>query len=123
MRPAAAIVLRVAEDGTQTSESVVELDPASNQYVTKAIDLSSGTSEAFLVLFGTGVGDSAQVEATIGEEPADVTFAGPQGAFVGLDQVNVRIPRSLIGRGEVGVAIAANGQKSNRVTVRFASSE
>lgn len=121
--PAAAIVLRVGEDGTQTSEPVAEFNQASNQFTTRAIDLSTDSREAFLVLFGTGVGAAGEVETTIDGESGNVTFAGPQGTFVGVDQINVRIPPDLAGRGEVGVTVTVNGQRSNAVTVRFAESK
>jgi uncharacterized protein (TIGR03437 family) len=46
-----------------------------------------------------------------------VLFAGPQGDLVGLDQINVRIPRSLIGRGEVAVELVADNREVNAVRV------
>ncbi len=38
--------------------------------------------------------------AKIGGVDAQVVFAGPQGEFAGLDQVNLRLPDGLAGRGE-----------------------
>ena len=55
--------------------------------------------------------------ATIGGEPAEVIFAGPQGSFVGLDQVNLRIPRTLAGRGEVEVQLRVDGKATNTVRI------
>ena len=46
-----------------------------------------------------------------------MTFAGAQGGFVGLDQANVRIPRSLAGRGDVDVVLTVDGQPANVVRV------
>jgi mono/diheme cytochrome c family protein len=43
--------------------------------------------------------------------------AGPQGQYVGLDQVNVLVPRALLGHGEVDVALTADGKPANVVTV------
>jgi len=37
--------------------------------------------------------------------------------MVGLDQVNVLIPRSLIGRGEVDVVLTVDGKPANTVRV------
>jgi hypothetical protein len=42
----------------------------------------------------------------------------PQGQYPGLDQVNVRLPRSLAGRGEVNIALTVDGKAANTVTVR-----
>lgn len=41
-----------------------------------------------------------------------------QGEFVGLDQVNVLIPRELIGAGEAEVRLTVDGQPLNVVTIR-----
>ncbi len=73
-----------------------------------------------LLLFGTGFrGRSGAVRATIGGENAEVLFAGPQGDFVGLDQINVRLPRSLSGRGGVTVTLTVDGKTANSVTIRI----
>jgi uncharacterized protein (TIGR03437 family) len=48
-----------------------------------------------------------------------VLFAGPQGAFVGLDQVNLRLPRSLAGRGEVDLALVVGGKPANVVKINL----
>jgi uncharacterized protein (TIGR03437 family) len=57
------------------------------------------------------------VSALLGNEVCQVQFAGPQGGFVGLDQVNVLLSRRLIGRGEVEVALVVDGKQANPVTV------
>jgi uncharacterized protein (TIGR03437 family) len=36
-------------------------------------------------------------QALIGDEDAEVAFVGAQGNLAGLDQTNLRIPRSLMG--------------------------
>jgi uncharacterized protein (TIGR03437 family) len=44
-------------------------------------------------------------------------YAGAQGEFAGLDQINLGpIPRSLAGRGEMNLALMAEGQAANLVT-------
>jgi uncharacterized protein (TIGR03437 family) len=48
-----------------------------------------------------------------------VTYAGSQGTFAGLDQVNISIPAALRGRGEVDVVVSAGGQASNAVRLAF----
>ena len=55
---------------------------------------------------------------SLGGENVPVTYAGPQGELVGLDQVNVGpLPRTLIRRGEVEVVVTVEGKKANAVTV------
>jgi uncharacterized protein (TIGR03437 family) len=57
------------------------------------------------------------VSARIGGVDAPVSFVGAQGDFVGLDQINLQIPRSLIGRGEVEIRLTVDGQQANAVMV------
>jgi uncharacterized protein (TIGR03437 family) len=46
-----------------------------------------------------------------------VIFAGAAPGFVGPDQSNVRLPRSLAGRGEVDVVMTVDGKAVNTVRV------
>jgi uncharacterized protein (TIGR03437 family) len=57
------------------------------------------------------------VTATIGGASSEVLFAGATPGFVGLDQVNLRLPRSLAGRGAVDIELRVNGQLANTVQV------
>jgi len=119
---AAAIVVRVRGDGTQSFEPVAQFDAAANRFVSLPIDLGPETDQVALVLFGTGArGRSAlsAVRVTLGGTDAPVLFADAQGDFAGLDQINARLPRSLIGRGEVDVALTVDNRAANIVKVRF----
>jgi uncharacterized protein (TIGR03437 family) len=115
---AAAVALRVRSNGSSSFESVVRFDSTQNRFVAIPIDLSSTTDQVFLVLFGTGIRfRSTLPSANIGGLGSQVTFAGAQGSLTGLDQVNVRLDRSLIGRGTVNVTLTADGRTTNTVTV------
>ncbi len=46
-------------------------------------------------------------------------FAGAQGGYAGLDQINLRIPRSLVGRGEVEIALTVDDQPANLVRINI----
>jgi uncharacterized protein (TIGR03437 family) len=48
-----------------------------------------------------------------------VLFAGAQGTFVGLDQINVEAPGSLRGRGEVSLVLTVDGQAANAVSINI----
>ncbi|MDQ3009256.1 MAG: PQQ-dependent sugar dehydrogenase [Acidobacteriota bacterium] len=116
----AAVVDRIKASGTRTTEAIGQFDPVQNQFVPVPIDLGALDDQVFLVLFGTGFRFRSALSAataTIGGTNAEVTFAGPQGGFVGLDQANIRIPRSLAGRGEVDVVLTVDGQASNAVRI------
>ena len=55
------------------------------------------------------------VTATVDNQPADVVFAGMTPGFVGLAQVNLRIPNLL--PGDYPLVITVNGEKSNAAMV------
>ncbi len=94
--------------------------PAQNRCVPIPIDLGPESDQAFLILFGTGFRFSSSLSAVsvgIGSMDSEVLFAGAQGVFVGLDQINVRLSRSLIGRGEVDVTLMVDGKMANTVRI------
>ncbi len=116
---AAAVAVRVKADGSQIFEPVVQLD-GFGRLVAAPIDLGPESDQVFLILFGTGWRGNASlsnVVARIGDVDAMVSYAGPQGSFVGEDQINLRIPRSLAGRGQVAVNVLADGRIANAVNV------
>ena len=79
-------------------------------------------AQVFLELFGTGIkgrSSLANVTATIGGEDVDVLFAGPQGQFPGLDQVNLSLPQGLHTRGETDVVLTVDGHAANKVRVNL----
>jgi hypothetical protein len=115
----AAVALRVKPDETQTIEPVVVFDPMLSKFVPVPIDLEPETDRVFLILFGTGIRFQTMVRATVGGADALVDYAGAQGDFVGLDQVNLLLPRSLMGRGETDVMLTVDGDASNTVKVNF----
>jgi uncharacterized protein (TIGR03437 family) len=115
---AAALVFRIRSNGSQVFEQVARFDSGLNTFVAIPIDLGPTTDQVFLVLFGTGIRfRSSLPSVNIGGVNAQVTFAGPQGSFTGLDQVNARLDRSLIGRGAVNVTMVADGRTANAVSV------
>jgi uncharacterized protein (TIGR03437 family) len=117
---AAAVALRVKADGSQSYEAVAVYDATLNRFVTTPIDLGPAGEQVFLVLYGTGVrfrsGLSA-VSCAIGGEAGAVLYAGEAPGFAGLDQLNVGLPRTLAGRGEVDVIVSVEGKTANTVRV------
>jgi len=117
---ASAVALRVKADGSQNFESLAVFDPSQNRIVARPIDLGGENDRVFLVLFGTGWRGRTDLSAfrvRVGGMDAPVTFAGAQGEFTGLDQMNVEIPFSLRGRGEVTINCTVDGRVANPVTV------
>lgn len=118
----AAVLLRVKPDGAQLFESVVQFDQQKNKFVPLPIDFGAESDLLFLLLFGSGWrGRSAmdKVIARIGDTNIPVQYAGAQGSFVGEDQINLQLPRTLIGRGEATLSLTVDGQMANLVTVAF----
>lgn len=110
----AAVALRI-RNGAQSYEPVAQFDSSQNKFFPAPIDLGSENDQVFLLLFGTGVRHRSsldKVSVKIGGVDAPVSFAGAQG-LTGLDQINVAIPRSLIGRGEVDLTLIVDGQIAN----------
>ena len=71
------------------------------------IGLSASTT-VYLSLYGTGIRNRtslANVTVNIKGTNVPVLYAGPQSSFEGLDQVNVALPPSLAGSGEVNVSL------------------
>ncbi|HKQ78853.1 MAG TPA: prolyl oligopeptidase family serine peptidase [Blastocatellia bacterium] len=121
---AAAIALRIRGDGSQSFEPVAQFDAAQNKFVAVPIDLGpdlgGAADQVFLLVFGTGLRNLSALSAVrtrIGDVDAQATFAGAQGGFEGLDQVNVRLPRILAGRGEVNVELVVDGQAANPIRI------
>lgn len=115
---ASAIAVRVSADSSQTVLPVFECETSGLNCVVTPIDLGSESDQVILVLFGTGIRfGTGSVELRIGGVAADVLYAGAQGEYVGLDQVNVRLMRTLAGRGMVGVSLTVAGKTSNVVEI------
>ncbi len=117
-----AVALRFIEGQPLSYEPVFRYDSAQRQFVPRPIDLGEETDQVFLVLFGTGwrnYQNLSAVSARIGGVEAPVLFAGTDISFVGVDQVNIRLPRSLIGRGEVDVVLMVGGKTANTVRINI----
>jgi uncharacterized protein (TIGR03437 family) len=119
---AAGVVLRLRGNGTQQYEPISQFDSSQNRFVSTPIDIGPNTDQVFLILFGVGARNRSSlsaVAAQIGGAATEALYAGPQGDFVGLDQINLRIPRSLAGRGEVDVVMSIDGKNPNVVRINI----
>lgn len=114
-------IIRVHDDGTQDApQDVAVFDKVQNQWVPAPIDLGAPTDSVYLILYGTGFRHySAMPVCTIAGQPILLAFAGAQGGFPGLDQVNLVLPQSLRGAGTVDVRLTVDSAVSNSVTLAF----
>jgi uncharacterized protein (TIGR03437 family) len=119
----AAYLLRLKAGGATSYEPVTQYNAEQNRFVAASIDLGPATDQVFLVLFGTGFkfrSELSAVSCSIGGETIEALYAGEAPGFVGLDQLNVPLSRTLAGRGDVDVVISVDGKAANtvRVTIR-----
>ena len=114
---AAGVALRVLPDGSQSYQELAVYDPDRREYVAAPLDLSSG--EVYLVLFGTGLrgAGAGSISLKAGGQDVPLTYAGAQGAFAGVDQINARLPRDLSVKGELDVVLTVDGGAANTVKV------
>ncbi len=92
------------------SDGAIQLTP---------LDLGGDGDQLVLILYGSGIRNyGGSIQATIDGVEASVIGVAPQGQFVGLDQVNILVPRSLLGAGVVEVRLTVDGVSTNVVTVR-----
>jgi uncharacterized protein (TIGR03437 family) len=114
---AAAIAFKVPATGATSWQYVATCGTAPGSCVTAPIDLGAATDQVFLELYGTGIrGYQTAITATIGGKSASPTFA-VQPQYPGMDQVNLLIDRTLIGRGEVDVVLSVDGVAANTVRI------
>jgi uncharacterized protein (TIGR03437 family) len=107
-----------ATDAGQSNENIYSLD-GSNNVIPSPVDVSKG--QVFLVFYATGIRRAPQskVSVSIGGVSVPVAYSGAQGADTGLDQVNVTLPASLAGRGDVPLILSVNGRQANIARMTF----
>jgi uncharacterized protein (TIGR03437 family) len=115
--------LRVRANGEQVFEPLANWDAAQNRFVANPIDLSDPAEQVYLILYGTGWRYRSSLDAVsvkIGGVDASAQFAGAQGSFAGLDQINLQLPRILAARGEMDLVLTVDGRQANvvRISVR-----
>jgi len=117
---AAAIAVRVSSNGAKVPVQVFQCGGAG--CVSVPMDLGAPTDTLVVELYGTGIRgrtSPSNVVAQIRGVPAQIAYAASQLQFDGLDQVNVYVPRSLAGAGEVPVVLTVDGITANVVTINI----
>ncbi|MGH9629477.1 MAG: hypothetical protein ACRD7E_14240 [Bryobacteraceae bacterium] len=118
----AAVVLRTDAAGAQSVIPVFTCGAMAGSCSPAPLDIS-GPATFDLILFGTGIRGRSSlfgVFVRIGlNRVFPAQYAGPQGTFPGLDQINVRLLSVLAGSGEVDLELAFDGEVSNRTRIAF----
>jgi uncharacterized protein (TIGR03437 family) len=118
-------------DSSGSGEAAAQATPDGVTYQSSPFDILVNGRPNILLLYGTGIrrapatnpgdgnGVAESVTATIDGKPAQVSYAGVQGNFSGLDQLNLEFPASLIGgpQRSVPVVISVNGLTANLVMI------
>ncbi len=120
--PPAAFLLRVRGDGLQFTEPLARFDSALNRFVAVPIEFGPASDQLFLVLYGTGIRGRTALSAVTGKVgglDVPILYAGAQPDFLGLDQINLALPRALQGRGEVELQLTVEGQPTNPLRITF----
>ena len=107
-----------ATDSGQVVENIYAVDGAGN-VVAAPVDVSK--DQVYVVFYATGIRRAleSQVTVSIGGVNVPVAYSGTQGFFTGLDQVNVQLPASLAGRGDVPVILSVAGKIANPARMTF----
>lgn len=98
--------------GVTTLDGVNFVSTVAPNGAAAAVSAGSMAQPNTLVLFGTGFRRGANIQVTFGSVAATPVFAGAQGGFAGLDQLNVPIPPNAPS-GLVNITITADGVVSN----------
>lgn len=115
---AQAVQTTAAKTPVQTMIPVFQCN-ASSGCNAVPIALSSNYTTT-LVLYGTGIRNVASlgdISANINGTSLPVAYADAQPTAEGLDQVNVTLPSSLSGSGQVNIVLTVNGQTANPVSI------
>jgi uncharacterized protein (TIGR03437 family) len=90
--------------------------------ISPEIDLGPEGDIVFLIAFGTGISGLSSLmgaSATIGGVNAPIGNVVPAPGFEGLEQINIFIPRTLIGSGLVNVVFTADNKQANPVDIKI----
>ena len=118
----AGYVLGVKPDDSRRIVPIQRYDSVQKRYVAAPVEFGPSDERLFLVLYGTGFRqwtDLSKVSVTVGGTEGTVTYAGSQLVLAGLDQINLLLPRTLAGRGEINIEFKINNIVANTVTVAF----
>lgn len=120
---AAATAIRTQASNPSLQTPVAVFQCSGQPQVCASTPISLGVdTPVYLTLYATGVrnrGSLATVLVSIKGTNVPVLYAGAAPGFTGLDQVNVALPVSLKGSGEVNVVLTVDGQISNTVTINI----
>ena len=107
--PLAALLLRIKADGQASYETLAQYDGA--KFITRPIQFGEESDQLFLVLYLTGIRQAAKesVRVSLGGVEYAPLFVGATDGLIGLDQINLALPRNFEGRGRITLLVKAAG--------------
>jgi uncharacterized protein (TIGR03437 family) len=118
---AAALAVAVRAGNPQVQSPVPVFQCSATGCV--SVPIALGVDQPVYVSFyGTGIRNRSSlgnVTVTINGVALAAQYAGAAANYAGLDQVNVGLPLTLRGSGEVNVVVTVDGQTSNAVTINI----
>jgi uncharacterized protein (TIGR03437 family) len=118
--PGAANAYLVTASNQRVNQAVSTCNPpAARSCLPAPLSLGGSTDTLYIELYGTGIRGAASVQCFVAGQSVPVLYAGPVAAYAGLDQVNISIPKSLAGTGDVRVYAVADGVASNVVGLKI----
>lgn len=124
--PAGYITRSTPNSAQPSDEPLLRYDATQQKFVPLEVPRQDG-AVVYLILFGTGIrrapngdgdagnGVAESVQATIGGVAAQVSYAGPAPGYVGLDQVNIKIPRETAAGPRIPVIIRVSDGRGGLV--------
>jgi uncharacterized protein (TIGR03437 family) len=119
--PPAALVLFYDGNGNFQKYTLAASCDSSNHCTPAPIDVHAAPL-MFLQLYGTGIrnrSDISKVSCNMGGIILSADYAGSQNTFPGLDQVNIKLPLSLAGKGTFSLVLTVDGIATKPVQVTF----
>ena len=104
-------IFTASNDGKGLARGSVRVGEALSPLTADAVPVG-----AVLLLQATGIRNAGSIVARVGGVDAEVLSVTAQ-SFPGLDEVEIRIPASLAGRGTATIQLTADGKAANPVTV------
>ncbi len=121
-------IFTVKADGKGVPAAQTTLDGVAFQSVAnadataKVLTVGTTAKPNYLVLYGTGLrrrSSMTNVRVTIGGVVSEISFLGAHSRLVGVDQMNIKLPQTIRGRGNVDVVVTIDGKTANTVTINI----
>jgi uncharacterized protein (TIGR03437 family) len=119
--PPAGFAVTVASDGSSSTLPLFRCAASPFTCIPNPIPLGPPGTKVYLSLYVTGLrgfSSSANLTASVGGVPASIVYAGPQGNFPALDQLNLLVD-PFTGPRTVDLRLAFDGLEANPVRLQF----